>query len=56
LKVEAHLLAFDGSLYGSVLELDFLARLRDIRPFGSVEELKMQLARDVDETRVIADK
>jgi len=52
-KVEAHLLGFDASLYGEVLEVDFLSRLRDIRPFGSADELKHQLARDVDTTRQI---
>ena len=47
LKVEVHLIGFDGSLYGEPLEVDFLSRLRDVRPFGSVEELKAQLAGDV---------
>jgi riboflavin kinase/FMN adenylyltransferase len=53
LKVEVHLLDFDRSLYGTVLEVDFLARLRDIRPFGSVDELTQQLSRDVEATRSI---
>ena len=39
LKVEVHLLDFHGSLYGTAVEVDFLARLRDIRPFGSLDEL-----------------
>jgi riboflavin kinase / FMN adenylyltransferase len=47
LKVEVHLIGFVGSLYGQPLEVDFLARLRSIQPFGSVTELKAQLARDV---------
>lgn len=47
LKVEAHLIGFSGSLYGCPIEVDFLSRVRDIQPFGSVEELKQQLARDV---------
>ena len=46
-KVEAHLIGFEGSLYGEPLEVDFLAQLRQIRPFGSVDELKQQLAKDV---------
>ena len=54
LKVEAHLLGFNGSMYGTVLEVDFLGRLRDIRPFGSVDELKQQLGRDVEVTRQLA--
>jgi riboflavin kinase/FMN adenylyltransferase len=47
LKVEVHLIDFAGSLYGQPLEVDFLARLRNIQPFASVTELKAQLARDV---------
>ena len=56
LKVEAHLIGFTNTLYGKPLEVDFLERLRDIRPFPSVEDLKQQLLRDVEETRVLAKK
>ena len=54
LKVEAHLLDFHGPLYGEPIEDDFLARLRDIQRFASVEQLKEQLARDVERTRAVA--
>ncbi len=47
LKVEAHLIGYSGSLYGQPLEVDFLARVRETRPFASVEELQQQLAADV---------
>jgi riboflavin kinase/FMN adenylyltransferase len=47
LKVEAHLIGFDGSLYGQPLEIEFLSRLRSIRPFESVEALKSQLQHDI---------
>ena len=49
-KVEVHLVGFEGTLYGQVLEVDFLARLRDIQAFDSTEELVKQLNRDMDET------
>jgi riboflavin kinase/FMN adenylyltransferase len=52
-KFETHLIGFRGNLYGQPLEVDFLARLRDIHPFGSVEELKRQLAADVASAREI---
>ena len=52
-KVEAHLIDFDGCLYGQPLELDFFSRLRSIRPFSGVEELQAQLANDVQRTRQI---
>lgn len=54
LKVEVHLIGFHGTLYGQLLEVDFLQRLRDIRPFASVEDLKLQLADDVAAARRIA--
>lgn len=55
LKVEAHLIGFAGSLYGQPLELEFLSRLRNIRPFESVEALKAQLGHDVAAAKLIAD-
>lgn len=50
LKIEAHLIGFDGSLYGQPLELEFLSRLRSIRPFESIEALKNQLNHDIAAT------
>lgn len=47
LKVEVHLIGFNDSLYGQPLEVDFLARLRDIVQFPGIDALKAQLARDV---------
>lgn len=51
--VEAFLLDFDGDLYGSEVRLEFVQRLRDDVKYDSVEALKDQIARDVDETRKI---
>jgi riboflavin kinase / FMN adenylyltransferase len=53
LKVEAHLIGFTGSLYGQPLEVEFLSRLRSIKPFESVEALKAQLSRDVAAARQV---
>jgi riboflavin kinase/FMN adenylyltransferase len=47
LRVEAHLLNFTGDLYGQELEIGIGEKLRDERKFGSLEELKAQIARDV---------
>jgi riboflavin kinase/FMN adenylyltransferase len=56
LKVEVHLIGFHGSLYGEPIEADFLSRIREVRPFAGVEELKAQLACDVTAaTRVVDD-
>jgi len=46
-SVEVHLIGFTGDLYGSLLDVDFLDRLRDTRRFSSIDEIKAQLAADV---------
>jgi riboflavin kinase/FMN adenylyltransferase len=50
-KVEAHLLDFNGDLYGTSIRLEFYARLRSTQPFASVAGLKEQLALDIAQTR-----
>jgi riboflavin kinase/FMN adenylyltransferase len=48
LKVEVHLVGWDGSpLYGQVVEVDFLRKLRDIQRFADVNALVEQLQKDV---------
>ncbi len=49
--VEVYLLDFDGDLYGKTLRLELVARLRDEARFPSLDALKAQIARDVDEVR-----
>ncbi|MCC7146655.1 MAG: riboflavin biosynthesis protein RibF [Phycisphaeraceae bacterium] len=50
LAIEAHLLGFEGDLYGQDIHVRFLRWLRAQRPFPGVDALKMQLSRDVAET------
>ncbi len=50
-RVEAHLLDFEGELYGERLALELVAFLRPERPFPGPEALKEQLARDVAAVR-----
>lgn len=50
LKIEAHLLGFNGDLYGSIMELTFSVRLRDERRFPSLDALKTQLHADAEMT------
>ena len=49
LTVETHLPDFDGDLYGARLSLRFIHRLRGEVKFGSVEELRAQIDKDVAE-------
>ena len=44
--IEAHLLDFSGDLYDQSVRIDFVARLRPIRRFNGLDELKEQLASD----------
>jgi riboflavin kinase/FMN adenylyltransferase len=53
-RVEVHLVGLDEPLYGQPLEVDFRARLRDIRPFESPQALAQQLARDVEQVKQVA--
>jgi riboflavin kinase/FMN adenylyltransferase len=50
-RVEVHLIGLEDPLYGQPMEVDFLARLRDIRPFESPAALAQQLARDVEQVK-----
>ena len=50
-KVEVHLIDFAGDLYGRELAVDFVARLRETRPFANAGQLVEQLRRDVQEAR-----
>lgn len=52
-KVEVHLIGFQGDLYGRELSVDFIDRLRDTRPFSSVNELITQLRADVERARAV---
>lgn len=50
-KVEAHLLDFDGDLYGRVVDVGFVERVRAEKKFSGVEELRKQIKRDVGRVR-----
>jgi riboflavin kinase/FMN adenylyltransferase len=53
LKVEFYLIGYQGRLYDRAVEVDFLARLRDIRQFGSADQLALQIDRDVAAARQV---
>lgn len=52
-KVEVHLLDFSGDVYGEMLHVDLHDRLRGTQKFGSVDDLRDQLHRDVEHVRRI---
>ena len=45
-SIESYIFDFDGDLYGDVLRVRFLHRIRDEKKFGGIDELKAQIARD----------
>jgi riboflavin kinase / FMN adenylyltransferase len=51
LLVEAYLIDWEGNLYGEILRVAFIARLRGERRFPGAEELIAQMHRDVAEAR-----
>lgn len=49
--LELHLFGLDREIYGEDVEVRFLRHLRGERKFASLEELKAQIARDVEEAK-----
>jgi riboflavin kinase/FMN adenylyltransferase len=56
LLVEAHLIGFDGDLYGKQLRLAFLERMRGEKRFDSVDALVEQMQEDIAEAQGIAER
>jgi len=51
MNIEAYLLDFNHDIYGEILELEFVERLRDELKFDSVDALIKQIEQDVGQTR-----
>lgn len=45
-SIESYIFGFDGELYGDVLRVRFLHRIRDEKKFNAIDELKSQIERD----------
>jgi riboflavin kinase/FMN adenylyltransferase len=50
-QIEAHILDFQGDLYGQQIALHFIERLRGEKKFPSVQALIEQIQRDINQTR-----
>lgn len=44
--IETNIFDFDGDIYGNIIEISFIKRLRDIVKFSNINELKKQLIND----------
>jgi len=51
--VETYVIDYEGELLGQRLTLDLVDRLRDEKRFDTVEELKSQMGRDVEQARQV---
>ncbi len=50
-SIETYIFDFDGDLYGDVLRVRFLYRIRDERKFNGIVELKAQIEKDTRRAR-----
>lgn len=50
-RAETNIFDFEGDLYGKTVKTEFLKFMRRERRFGSIEELREQIARDADLAR-----
>ena len=48
LSIETNILEFSEDIYGKIIKLEFLERIRDEKKFNSIDELKLQLKKDTD--------
>jgi riboflavin kinase/FMN adenylyltransferase len=51
--VEVHILDFSGNIYGQELQVELIDRLRDEMKFPGPDELKLQMAKDVELARLL---
>lgn len=54
--LEAHLFDFDGDLYGSRIEVEFVAKLRDEARFDDLPQLAVQMQRDAAQARTALER
>jgi riboflavin kinase/FMN adenylyltransferase len=50
-RVEVHLLDYQGELYEKVIEVTFVEKLRDEKKFASLDALREQIGRDIQEAQ-----
>ncbi len=54
--LETHLFGFKGLLYGLILRVELLEKIRDEKKFGSVEELRAQIEKDSNQIKELMAK
>jgi riboflavin kinase/FMN adenylyltransferase len=54
--VETHVFNFERDIYGTSVRIGFVQRLRDERPFETLDALRAQIGADCDRARVLFDR
>ena len=54
--IEIHLFEFDKNIYDHYLKIKVLNRIRDEVKFSSIEKLKIQISKDINEANNIINK
>ncbi|MCJ8303173.1 bifunctional riboflavin kinase/FAD synthetase [Shewanella sp.] len=52
-QLEVHLFDFDDDLYGRTVEVELVAKIRDEKPFKSLDALKKQINNDADKAKAL---
>jgi riboflavin kinase / FMN adenylyltransferase len=50
-KIETHIIDFDRQVYGEVLTIKFLKKLREEKRFNSFDDLRVQIGKDIADAR-----
>ena len=54
--METHILDFSGDIYGKIIQVRFIERLRDEKTFSGPGELSIQIRKDVEQARRVLAK
>jgi riboflavin kinase/FMN adenylyltransferase len=52
-RLEVHIFDFDQNIYGKLIKVEFIKKIRDEKKFADVDELKNQIKQDIVEVRKI---
>lgn len=52
-NVETHIIDYDGDCYDKVVKVEFVARIRDEMKFDNIDSLKIQIFKDIEDTKQI---
>ena len=51
-SLEVHLLDFNDDIYGEIIHVSFIEKIRNEEKFANLEELKKQISLDLEQTRI----